>query len=261
MDVFPGSLDSWRDILLPIIGWSREDRIDGLWYFCREQICWNTVEIADLNRDDVREIPIGRVNGESQAQFSLAHTLELVVQRVKTLRRHTAPECWDLLITHILTCGRLQFIASHFECWFGHHLWFHHNSSSQLVLSEQEQIHLRGKLFRTMQTILFWRTPIDLAKCFAKPLVGLKPVVQSNINDPFALSELYNSMGQSSASDILHDGFANIRMKHAIIMLRRETRNPCQCLCCQIVFQVIFDVIKTCLHTCAIVHSIPFPDR
>src|SRR5258708_2989151 len=261
MDIFPGSLNSWRDILFPIIGWSREDRIDGFWYVCREQICWNTVEIADLNRDDVRKITIGRVSWERQPQFSLAHTLECVVQRVKTLRSHTAPECWDLLIAHIITCRCLQFIPSNFECWFGHNLWFHHNCSSQMVLSQQEQIHLRRNLSRTMQTILIWRTPIGLAKRFAKPIVGLKPIFQSNIDDTSPLSKLYDSIGQSSASDILHDGFANIRMKHTRVMIGRETSNPCQCFRCQIFFQMIFDVINTRLDACAIVHGIPLSDR
>src|SRR5260221_5203657 len=261
MDIFPGSLNSWRDILFPIIGWSREDRIDGFWYVCRKQTCWNTVEIADLNRDDVRKITSGSVSWEAHDEFSLAHTLEGVVQHVKTLCRHPVPECRYLLIARIITGRRLQFIPSNFECWLGHNLWFHHHCSSHMIIRQQEQIHLRENLSRTMQAVLFWRTPIDLAKRFAKPIVGLKPVFQGNIDDPFPLSKLYNSIGQASSSDILHDGFANIRMKHAGVMIGRETSNACQCFRHQIFFQVFFNVINTRLDTSAIVHGIPLPDR
>src|SRR6266446_5445145 len=195
MDVFPGSLDSWRDILFTIIGWSREDRIDGLWYLCREQICWNTVEIADLNCDDVRKITIRRVSWETHAQFSLTHSWELVVQHAKPPSSHTLPEGSDFLIAQLIAGRRLQFVPSNFECRFGHNLWFHHNCSSQMILSQQKQIHLRGNLSRSMQAIPFWRTPIGLAKRFAKPIVCLKAVFQGNINDPFALNKLYNSIG------------------------------------------------------------------
>jgi hypothetical protein len=65
-----------------------------------------------------------------------------------------------------------------------------------MISRQHEQIHLRENLSRTVQAVLFWRTPIELAKRFAKPIVGLKPVFQGNIDDPFALSKLYESIGQ-----------------------------------------------------------------
>src|SRR3974390_3085355 len=135
MDIFPGCLNSRRDILFPIIGWSYEDRVDSFWYICREQTFWNSVVIADLNSDDIRKITSGRISWKAHTQFSLAHTIEGVVQHVKTLCRHTVPECRDLLMARIIMGRRFQFIPSNFESWFGHNLWFHHYCSSHIILT------------------------------------------------------------------------------------------------------------------------------
>src|SRR5579883_3230933 len=100
-------------------GRSRENRVNSLWYFRCEQI-YRNAEITDLNCDNIRKITIRRGGLETYTRFSLINAVEQVMQPARSLGSHTPPECWNLLIASIITCCRLQFIASDFECRSGH---------------------------------------------------------------------------------------------------------------------------------------------
>src|SRR5216683_6815823 len=108
-----------------------------------------------------------------------------------------------------------------------------------------------------METIFFGGTTIRFTKGFGKAIVGIKAIVHGNIDDTPAMCKLCGPISQASASDIFHNWYANIRVKHTIIVIRGETRNFCKFVYSDAVLQMLFNIINTVLDTRAIIHKFP----
>src|SRR5450755_1051645 len=112
-----------------------------------------------------------------------------------------------------------------------------------------------------MAPVLFGGTAIRLTKCLRKAIVDIKAKIHGNVDDAPAACELRRCICQASAPDILHNGYANIRIKHTIVMIGGEPCNLCKLGYSYAFLQMLLDIINTVLDAHAIVHSVPPPDR
>src|SRR5258708_26071124 len=112
-----------------------------------------------------------------------------------------------------------------------------------------------------MGTVFCGGTAIRLTKSFRKTIMSIKAIVHGNIDDTLAARKLCGRISQASASDILHNWYANIRVKHTIIVIGREPCNLCKVVYGHVFLQMLFDIINTILNADAVVHGVPPPDR